>query len=109
MARALVRELILTSICAADHAILCKGKTPDAPASESFAHVTLDQAAALVNRSKKTLERLKRRKSNPLPNPDIEGGGGVPDEWKWDTLRPWLEAEFKRRLPKLPPSLRGGR
>jgi hypothetical protein len=67
---------------------------------EPIQYVTLDQAAAVVNRSKKTLERLKSRKNNPLPNPDIEGGGGKPDEWNWDTIRPWMEKEYKRPLSR---------
>jgi hypothetical protein len=69
-------------------------------------HVTLDQMAAMVNRSKRTLERLKTRKNNPLPDPDVPGGGGKPDEWEWAKVRPWLEAEFTRRLPERYPSLR---
>jgi hypothetical protein len=66
-------------------------------------YVTLDQMAALVSRSKKTLERLKKRMSNPLPNAKVDGGGGKPDEWIWSEIRPWLEAEFSRKLPKLFP------
>jgi hypothetical protein len=69
-------------------------------------HVTLDGMAALVNRSKRTLERLKTRKNNPLPFPDIEGGGGKPAEWLWSKVRPWLEHEFNRTLPERYPTLR---
>lgn len=58
--------------------------------------VTLYQAAALVNRSKKTLERRKDR----MPLPRVEGGGGKPAEWAWKELRPWLEQEFERSLPE---------
>jgi hypothetical protein len=58
--------------------------------------VTLQQAAAMVSRSKKTLER---RKGN-MPMPKVSGGGGKPDEWEWAELRPWLEKEFKRKLPE---------
>lgn len=75
-------------------------------AAETEQYVTLDQAAALVNRSKKTLARCKARNSKPLPHPDVEGGGGKADEWKWSTLRPWLEAEYGRPLPVRLPSLR---
>jgi hypothetical protein len=39
-------------------------------------YVTLDQMAATVHRSKRTLEKWKTRKKNPLPEPDVEGGGG---------------------------------
>jgi hypothetical protein len=69
-------------------------------------YVNLDQIAARVNRSKSTLERLKRRRGNPLPDPDIPGGGGKRDEWLWSHIRPWLEHEFKRKLPELFPTLR---
>jgi hypothetical protein len=62
-------------------------------------YVTLDQMAAIVNRSKKTLERLKKRRQNPLPDPDAQGGGGRPDEWVWPNIRPWLEREFNKQLP----------
>jgi hypothetical protein len=62
--------------------------------------VTLREMAALVNRTKKTLEKLKSRASNPLPKPDIPGGRGRPDEWLWDRVRPWLQEQFKRNLPR---------
>jgi hypothetical protein len=69
-------------------------------------YVTLDQIAAVVNRSKRSLERYKTRKTDPLPTPDVEGGGGKPAEWDWENIRPWLEREFGRTLPKRYPSLR---
>jgi hypothetical protein len=69
-------------------------------------YVSLDNMAAIVNRSKRTLERLKSRKKNPLPAPDVEGGGGRPDEWDWSTVRAWLEKEYGRQLPKRYPSIR---
>jgi hypothetical protein len=62
-------------------------------------YITLDQAAALVGRSKRTLERYKRK----MPSPAVEGGGGKPAEWIWSELRPWLEKEFNRLLPEIPP------
>ncbi len=58
--------------------------------------VTLQQAAAMVSRSKRTLERKKVR----MPLPRVEGGGGKPAEWAWSELRPWLEKEFGRPLPE---------
>jgi hypothetical protein len=67
-------------------------------------YVTLDKMAALVNRSKKTLERYKSR--GELPSPDVEGGGGRADEWIWRRIRPWLQQKFKRQLPERYPSLR---
>jgi hypothetical protein len=69
--------------------------------------VTLDQAAGMVNRRKRTLERYKIHPKHPLPDPDIEGGGGKADEWYWSTIRPWLEQVWNRKLPEKCPSLRG--
>ncbi|HZV03801.1 MAG TPA: hypothetical protein VE999_01810 [Gemmataceae bacterium] len=71
--------------------------------AESVHYITLDQAAALVNRSKRTLERCKDR----MPAPAIEGGGGKPAEWLWSELRPWLEREYGRPLPEIPPHAAG--
>jgi hypothetical protein len=62
-------------------------------------YVTLDQMAASVSRSKRTLEKRKGSKKDPLPSPDVKGGGGKPDEWLWERVRPWLEREFGRKLP----------
>jgi hypothetical protein len=72
---------------------------PPPPPPDVDCYVTLDGMAAAVSRSKRTLEKLKGRKSRPLPNPDVEGGGGKPDEWKWSTVRPWLEEEYGKLLP----------
>jgi hypothetical protein len=81
---------------------------PKSPAAEGqMQYVTLDQAAAMVNRSKRTLERRKTRTNNPLPPPDVQGGGGRPDEWFWLRIRPWLEQEYKKKLPeKFPAAFR---
>jgi hypothetical protein len=59
--------------------------------------VTLLQAASMVNKTKNALE--KRAKKSPMPLPEVEGGGGKAAEWKWSTIRPWLEKEFRRQLP----------
>jgi hypothetical protein len=67
-------------------------------------YVTLDKAAAIVSRSKRTLEKLVRRTENPLPDPAIRGTGGKPSEWTWSELRPWLEQEYGRHLPERFPS-----
>jgi hypothetical protein len=75
---------------------------PSPPAS----YVTLDQVAAIVNRSKRTLERLKTRRVNSLPSPDVEGGGGRPDEWLWSRIRPWLIQEYGKQLPEHFPAAR---
>jgi hypothetical protein len=61
----------------------------------------LDQAAALVNRSKKTLERMLEK--GKMPQPDIEGGGGKKHEWIYAKLKPWLEREYGKLLPTRPP------
>lgn len=63
-------------------------------------YVTLDQAAAMVRRSKRTLERYKKRHRVPMPAPHVKGGGGRPAFWAWDEIRPWLEQEFGFRLPE---------
>ena len=62
-------------------------------------YIDLDQAAALVNRSKRTLERHLRK----MPNPVVQGAGGKKSEWVYEELRPWLENEFGKILPKRPP------
>jgi hypothetical protein len=69
-------------------------------------YVTLDQLAAVASRSKRTLEKYKSRRENPLPLPAVTGGGGKPDEWVWADVRPWLEREFGRRLPERFPQQR---
>jgi hypothetical protein len=75
------------------------------PGGDSPQYVTLDMMAAIVSKHKSTLERCKRRQNNPLPLPKIEGGGGKADEWLWDVVRPWLEAEYSRQLPERYPAL----
>jgi hypothetical protein len=67
-------------------------------------YVDLDGAAAMVNRTKSALEHYKRRKNDPLPTPDVPGGGGRKDEWKWSTIRPWLERTFGRALSSVNPA-----
>jgi hypothetical protein len=77
---------------------------PRAEQGGAIQYVTLDQAAAIVNRSKRTLEKLATRKKNPLPDPDVQGGGGKANEWNWAKLRPWLEGEYGKQLPVRFPS-----
>lgn len=68
-------------------------------------YVTLDQCAAMVNRSKRTLESQK--KNADFPSPTVKGGGGKPDEWDWQSIRPWLERTYNKLLPvKFPTSRR---
>ena len=69
-------------------------------------YVELGQMAAIIQKSKRTLEKWKSRAKNPLPPPDIEGGGGTADEWDWSTIRPWLEEESGRKLPARFPTIR---
>lgn len=68
-------------------------------------YIDMDQAAALVGRTKKTLERRlnAKRPKNAMPSPDVEGGGGRPHEWLYSRLKPWLESEFGKVLPDRPP------
>lgn len=65
-------------------------------------YIDLDQAAALVNRVKKTLERAVKNDPS-MPRPDIEGGGGKKNEWDYAKLKPWLETKYGRKLPARPP------
>ena len=70
-------------------------------------YVTLDQMAGIVKRSKAALEAYLRDDSrNPMPTPDVVGGGGKAHEWKWDRIRPWLAKTFGRELPETFPSIR---
>lgn len=60
-------------------------------------HVTLNQMAAIVSKSKRTLERL--RQNGKLPNPSVKGGQGKADEWQWQRVKEVLEHEYGRQLP----------
>jgi hypothetical protein len=66
--------------------------------------VTLDQAAATISMSKRTLERYKT--IGKLPPPTIEGGAGRADRWDWKAIRPALERISKLTLPKVFPGSR---
>ncbi|HKM56193.1 MAG TPA: hypothetical protein VJY33_22485 [Isosphaeraceae bacterium] len=72
------------------------GRTSEAPAKLSDL-VTLDQAAALVNRSARTLERYKKL---GMPRPFVLGGGGKPHEYPLDEMRKWLQKTFNRPIPE---------
>jgi hypothetical protein len=69
-------------------------------------YVTLDQAASLVSKSKKTVAGHMNKPDSDAPLPDVEGGGGRAHEWRWSALRPWLEQTFRRKLPEQFPTLR---
>jgi len=66
-------------------------------------YVDLTQCAAIVNRAKRTLEDWKRN-DRSFPIPEVEGGGGKPCEWKWDTIRPYLSKKAGRDLPETFPA-----
>jgi hypothetical protein len=76
---------------------------PEAP-NDLPDYVTLNQAAAPIHRSKRTLERYKT--NGKLPEPAVEGGGGKPDLYDWKVMRPWLESEFRMILPEVHPANR---
>jgi hypothetical protein len=95
---------LLNKLETAYHQTARDAPPPAAPPIEQY--VTLDQMAAVVSRSKRTLEKRKNRRENPLPAPYVEGGGGKPDEWLWALVRPWLEREFSRKLPERFPQQR---
>ena len=65
-------------------------------------HVTLSQMAAIVNKRKKTLERL--RDNGKLSAPAVKGGSGRADEWRWSDVRPILQDEYNRQLPEIYPA-----
>jgi hypothetical protein len=71
------------------------------PSGGADHYVTLRQAAAMVSKSKDTLEPLV---GNSLPEPDIRGGNGKASEWRWSNIRPALERHFDRPLPERFPS-----
>jgi hypothetical protein len=78
-------------------AVEAVGKAPG-PSEPPPCLVTLQQAAAIVHRSKKTLERYKKNDS-AMPQPKVQGGGGKSDLWAWPELRVWLEKQFEQELP----------
>jgi hypothetical protein len=61
-------------------------------------YIDLDQAAAMVQRSKRTLEDLRPK----MPPPLVKGGHGKKAEWDYAVLRLWLENKFGKKLPDHP-------
>lgn len=59
--------------------------------------ITLSIAAALVKRRKRTLEIWNKK--DPMPEPEVEGGGGKAHEYSYAKIRPWLERHGSRKLP----------
>ena len=68
--------------------------------------VRLVEVAALVQRSKRSLEWYLRHPVHPLPDPEIRATGGKPHFYRWAEIKPWAERVFGRRLPEIPPSSR---
>ena len=69
------------------------------PDNDALQLVNLDQLAALVRLSKRTLERHVKS----LPQPYRYGRGGRPTLWIWAEVRPYLIEEFG--MPRLPERL----
>ncbi len=70
---------------------------PTPPREEQACLVTLDQAAALVSRTKRALEHYKGR---GMPKPRMRGGGGKPSLWAYSEIRLWLSKTFDISLPE---------
>jgi len=70
---------------------------PTMPREEHECLITLQQAAALVHRSKRALEEYKAR---GMPKPRVRGGGGKPSLWAYAEIRPWLTKTFDISLPE---------
>jgi hypothetical protein len=68
--------------------------------SEIPDHVTLNQMAAMVQKSKKTLEKYKDRL--PAPIVKVAARSGRADLWLWSDARPKLAELFGTPLKKLP-------
>jgi len=65
--------------------------------------VSLAQAAAIVHRSKRTLEDWQD-KDGDFPLPEVQGAGGRASCWKWSAIRPYLEKKAGLILPERYPS-----
>jgi hypothetical protein len=66
--------------------------------------VTLNQAAGMVHKGKRTLEDWKEK--GKLPAPAVKGGQGRADLWRWEELRPVLETLSGIVLPETFPANR---
>jgi hypothetical protein len=79
---------------------------PPANEREGPEVVDLDQIAAWAHRKKDSLKPYKRRKKDPLPEPDFPGGrGGKRDYWLWSTVRSWLARNFPLPFPEHVPNV----
>jgi len=63
-------------------------------------YVTLDQMASIASKSERTIEKWARDKRDPLPAPDVPGNAESADQWKWDRIRPWLQAKTRKPFPQ---------
>lgn len=66
--------------------------------AEPEQYVTMDTAAALVNKSKRQIRRYFDYME--LPEPDVQGVDGRAHEWRWIRIRPELERLTGRTLPR---------
>jgi hypothetical protein len=73
------------------------------PTQAPIDHVTLSQCAAIIRKSKRTLENWKS-KDMTFPTPEVIGGDGKADEWLWTTIRPYLQSKVNRQLPEIFPA-----
>lgn len=69
---------------------------PFAPPTPDEQLVTLDQIAARMRMSKRSLERYKKE----MPPAVMRGRRGRTARWVWATIRPWLEETFGCQLPE---------
>jgi hypothetical protein len=74
------------------------------PEAEIVDPVTLNQAAAIAHKSKRTLENYRTAGTHPAPY--FEGGGGKAALYDWRVMRPWLMKTFGIPLPEKFPRLR---
>ena len=58
--------------------------------------VTLDQISAIVQKSKRTMERWRKH----MPAPAVAGRRNFPSRWDWRVIRPWLMDHFYMLLPE---------
>lgn len=63
--------------------------------------VTLDQIAAIVRRSRKTLQNYRcPYHPRAMPEPAVEGSGKIPHLYDWARIRCWLSLTFAIPLPE---------
>lgn len=75
---------------------------PRAEPADTGYCVTLQQAAPLVGKSKRTLERWA--KDDQFPLPEVQGTGGTASYWRWSVLRVYLQTRTGLALPERHPA-----